>query len=211
LYLPSVIPLIKKEIKMLPLWSGIMILIFGYGSVTKSSAAVDSTFHKLKNVIFKDIDLPITLETFIERRLTSLKGSSLLYDKDIEKCTPKISENPINNSDNYPMVNTVNSVHNCSKQVYGKYDYSFHQIDNDTIEVCNNFVILPKNKEIINNEEDYDLHEGNNDKSSTSKQTIDDSDGSNSNLSLNSEYFSQNITFTSRNDELYIREQTINF
>jgi len=43
LYLPSIIPLIKKEIKMLPLWCGIMIPIFGYGSVTKSSAAVEST------------------------------------------------------------------------------------------------------------------------------------------------------------------------
>lgn len=63
---------------MLPLWSGIMIPIFGYGTPTKSSAAVESMFYKTKNIGFKDIDLPTTLETFLERRIISLKDSALL-------------------------------------------------------------------------------------------------------------------------------------
>lgn len=67
---------------MLPLWSGIMIPIFGYGKETKSSAAVESIFQKIKNITFKDIGLPTSLETFIERRVSSLKGSALL--KNIE-------------------------------------------------------------------------------------------------------------------------------
>ncbi|KAF0753972.1 Uncharacterized protein FWK35_00027409, partial [Aphis craccivora] len=229
LYLPSIIPLIKKEIKMLPLWSGIMIPIFGYGSLTKSSAAVESTFHKLKNVIFKDIDLPTTLETFIERRLTSLKGSALLYYNDIEKCTSPISEDPINNNsaENDPMVNSVCTF---SKPVYDIYDCTFHHIDSDTIEVCNDYVPPPNHKKVVNNEENNNLLDGNSDKSSTSKQTIDeffavlnkkelninnisstdDSDGSNSNQSLNSGYVFQNNTLTQRNDKLYIQEQPIN-
>ncbi|KAE9523351.1 hypothetical protein AGLY_016299 [Aphis glycines] len=229
LYLPSIIPLIKKEIKMLPLWSRIMIPIFGYGSLTKLSAAVESTFHKLKNVIFKDIDLPTTLETFIERRLTSLKGSALLYDNDIEKCTSTISEDPIDNNsaENYSMVNSVCTF---SKPVYDIYDCTFHHIDSDTIEVCNDYVVPPNHKKIFNNEENNNLLDGNSEKSSTSKQTIDeffavlnkkelninnisstdDSDGSNSNESLNSGYVFQNNTLTQRNDELHIQEQPIN-
>lgn len=78
LVLPSIIPFLIKSIKMLPLWSGIMIPIFRYGTPTKSSAAVESMFHKTKNIVFKDINLPTTLETFLERRVVSLKGSALL-------------------------------------------------------------------------------------------------------------------------------------
>ncbi|CAI6371022.1 unnamed protein product [Macrosiphum euphorbiae] len=35
-------------------------------------------FHTTKNLVFKDVDLPTTLETFLERRIISLKGSALL-------------------------------------------------------------------------------------------------------------------------------------
>jgi len=34
--------------KLLPLWSGIMVSVFGYGSETASSAAAESSFKKLK-------------------------------------------------------------------------------------------------------------------------------------------------------------------
>lgn len=57
---------------MLPLWSGIIIPIFRYGTPTKLSAAVESMLHKTKNIVFKDIDLPTTLETFLERRVVYL-------------------------------------------------------------------------------------------------------------------------------------------
>lgn len=87
LVLPSIIPFLIKSIKMLPLWSGIMIPIFRYGTPTKSSAVVESMFHKTKNIVFKDINLPTTLETFLERRVVSLKGSALLnnYEELSEK------------------------------------------------------------------------------------------------------------------------------
>ncbi|KAF0745883.1 Uncharacterized protein FWK35_00022377 [Aphis craccivora] len=84
---------------------------------------------------------------------TDLKPFALLYDNDIEKCTSSISEDPIDNSDNYPMVNGV---------------YTFP------------------------------------------KPVYDNSDGSNSNQSLNSAYVLQNNTLTQHNDELHIQEQPIN-
>lgn len=55
-----------------------MIPLFGYGKPTKSSAAVESMWNKIKNTTFKDITIPTNLESFIERRVTSLKGSALL-------------------------------------------------------------------------------------------------------------------------------------
>jgi len=53
-----------------------MIPTLRYGNETKSSAAVESVFNKIKNIVFKDIKLPMSLETFIERNLVSLNGSS---------------------------------------------------------------------------------------------------------------------------------------
>lgn len=44
LYLPELIPYVIKGMKLMPLWSGIMIPIFGYGNKTASLAAVESSF-----------------------------------------------------------------------------------------------------------------------------------------------------------------------
>lgn len=55
-----------------------MVPIFGYGEEFSSSAAVESSFKKLKTVTMKHINLPTTLEIFLENHITSLKGSSLI-------------------------------------------------------------------------------------------------------------------------------------
>ena len=52
--------------------------IFGYGDETASSAAVKSSFRKLKNVTFKNISLPTDIELFLEHHISSLRGMSLL-------------------------------------------------------------------------------------------------------------------------------------
>lgn len=78
LYLPSLVPVLIKIMKLLPLWSGIMIPIFGYGDDVSSSAAVKSSFKKLKTVTFKHLPLPTDIETFLENHIKSLKGASLL-------------------------------------------------------------------------------------------------------------------------------------
>lgn len=78
LYLPSLVPILIKIMKLLPLWSGIMIPIFGYGDEVSTSAAVESSFKKLKIITFKHITLPTDLETFLVNHIKSLKGASIL-------------------------------------------------------------------------------------------------------------------------------------
>lgn len=78
LYIPDLVPILIKIMKFLPLWSGVMIPIFGYGDEISSSAAVESSFRKLKTVTFKHISLPTELEYFLETHITYLKGAALI-------------------------------------------------------------------------------------------------------------------------------------
>lgn len=78
LFIPHLVPILIKIMKLLPLWSGVMIPIFGYGDEISSSAAVESSFKKLKTVTFKHISLPTELEIFLETHITSLKGAALI-------------------------------------------------------------------------------------------------------------------------------------
>lgn len=98
MYLPSLIPHIIKCTKLLPLWSGIMVPIFGFGEETSSSAAVESSFQKLKNVTLNNIDLPMNIESFLEYHIKSLRGSALLKAGQKGK---SVSENPENVFINY--------------------------------------------------------------------------------------------------------------
>lgn len=64
MFSPNLVPYILKSIKLLPLWSGIMIPIFGYGKTTSSSAAIESSLKKLKTITFKHIEYQLTLKSF---------------------------------------------------------------------------------------------------------------------------------------------------
>jgi len=64
LYAPKIVPHLIKMMKFLPLWSGIMVPFFGYGERVSSSAAVESSFHKLKNVTLKHVSLPTDIDFF---------------------------------------------------------------------------------------------------------------------------------------------------
>lgn len=79
MYLPSLIPILIKCMKLLPLWSGIMVSVFGYGPETASSAAVESSFKKLKTITFKSATLPVSIEEFLEQHISSLRGVSLIH------------------------------------------------------------------------------------------------------------------------------------
>jgi len=79
LYIPTLAPYIIKSIKLLPIWSGIIISIFSYGDDVSTSAAVESSFKKLKTVTFKHISIPIDLENSLENHIKSLKGAALLW------------------------------------------------------------------------------------------------------------------------------------
>jgi len=64
--------------KLLPLWSGVMMPIFGYGDNISSSAVIELSFKKLKSITFKHIPLPTDIETFMTNYIESLKGAALL-------------------------------------------------------------------------------------------------------------------------------------
>lgn len=90
--------------KMLPLWSGIMIPIFGYGDDISSSAAVESSFKKLKTITMKHVTLPTKIEIFLEDHIMSLKGASLLREASNNNYNTEIVEenNYINNKASPP-------------------------------------------------------------------------------------------------------------
>lgn len=77
-YCPELVSVLIKTIKYIPLWSGVMIPIFNYGEDISSSAAVESSFKKLKNITMKHINLPTNIEIFLETHIQALKGSSLI-------------------------------------------------------------------------------------------------------------------------------------
>lgn len=79
MHVKDLVPLLLKCMKLLPLWSGIMIPVFGYGTETASSAAVESSFKKLKAITFKQETLPINIEEFLEQHISSLHGASLIH------------------------------------------------------------------------------------------------------------------------------------
>ncbi|KAF0719827.1 NOF-FB transposable element protein, partial [Aphis craccivora] len=76
LFIPDLVPILIKIMKLLPLWSGVMVPIFG----------------KLKTVTFKHVALPTELEHFLEIHITSLKDAALIripinYD-DVNSSSP---------------------------------------------------------------------------------------------------------------------------
>lgn len=107
MYVPSLVPHILKIMKFLPLWSGIMVPIFGYGESVSSSAAVESNFQKLKNVTFKHISLPTDAETFIENHILSLRGTALIRSTDANTSTDTLISNIVMSDDSDSKKNNI--------------------------------------------------------------------------------------------------------
>jgi len=78
MYLPTLVDPIIKSMKLLPLWSGVMVPVFGYGEAISSSAAIESSFRKLKTITFNHISLPTNIEEFLETHISSNRGASLI-------------------------------------------------------------------------------------------------------------------------------------
>ncbi|KAJ8894429.1 hypothetical protein PR048_007083 [Dryococelus australis] len=77
-FLPEIVVCIAKLMKFLPLWSAIMVPKFGYGSLTSSSAPVESIFNDIKHLTFQNVHLPTTVDRFLETHLRSLDGEMKL-------------------------------------------------------------------------------------------------------------------------------------
>jgi len=65
-YLPELEPIIVRSLKLFPCWSGIMGEKFDFGKETSSSARIESNFNQLKNRVFKNEQMPLRVDTFVE-------------------------------------------------------------------------------------------------------------------------------------------------
>lgn len=165
LYAPKIVPYLIKIMKLLPLWSGVMIPFFGYGEAVSSSAAVESSFNKLKNITFKHISLPTDIETFIDNHLLSLRGASLLRSIPVPRIEPRIDivteieeENTVHRTNNLrelkcplcksgslPSENSAHKCTYCKIPVHAISQCSTHQLNDDEIRIC--FNCFDKNEE----------------------------------------------------------------
>ena len=95
-------PLIAAKLlefsKLLPLWSAVMTPIFGYGSLTASSAPAESRFNDLKNRVFQHMSLPLRVDKFIETHVTSILGELNLMKANSQQ-KENIEEHALQRSD----------------------------------------------------------------------------------------------------------------
>jgi len=77
-YMPELVPLIINVMKLYPCWSGIMTKIFGFGDATVSSSRIESNFNQIKNGVFKNENLPIRVDNFVEKLIHYYRGDHLL-------------------------------------------------------------------------------------------------------------------------------------
>lgn len=125
-YCPSLVPIIIKCFKLLPFWSGVMVPIFGFGDEVASSAAVESSFKKLKTLTFKNITLPTSVEIFLENHIDSLKGTSLIRGSTYLNRNPSPSEQ----SD---LSNTQSDFDNVSLDLSNLSEHENQNINEDNI------------------------------------------------------------------------------
>lgn len=147
MFLPALVPLILKSIKLLPLWSGLMVPFFGYGELTTSSAAVESSFKELNTVTFKHTSLPVDIEEFLETHIMSLQGASIIRSTiniQPKEQLPILVENlnnssqnqsayiindcPLCNTGNLPMQNGAHKCILCDIPVHALPSCSTHEL-----------------------------------------------------------------------------------
>lgn len=88
-YLPTLEPCIVKAMKLFPCWSGIMREKFGFGSETASSSRIECNFNHIKNRVFKNENLPLRIDTFLEKLISYYKGDHLLVQAEHIECQKK--------------------------------------------------------------------------------------------------------------------------
>jgi len=117
-YDPSIAKKLNSFCKLLPCWSAVMTPIFGYGSLTESSASSESLFKDLKRVIFKHKTLPIRIDSFVNTHITSIIGDNCMIQSKIIQNDLKIDTKNLNSlknefkknvDDNYSEVDADNN------------------------------------------------------------------------------------------------------
>jgi len=110
-YLPELEPIIVRSVKLYPCWSGIMDEKFGFGKETSSSARIESNFNHLKNRVFKNEQMPVRVDAFVEKLTEYYRGDHLLVqgnitNKDVSpphrnEPIDQIDQDEINSEENY--------------------------------------------------------------------------------------------------------------
>lgn len=136
-----------------------MIPIFGYGEEVASSATVESSFNKLKQLTFKSIELPTNIEIFLENHVLSLKGASIIRGQNSSTLVTIPEKN--NNLSNNEIIEQISPLHltNTSFSQSSSPEYLYQTIDKGTVEIINRPKTVYKpnyenNKDPTNNIED---------------------------------------------------------
>lgn len=77
-YLLALEPIIIRTFKLFPCWSAIMREKFGFGEETASSSRIESNFNHIKNRVFKNSNLPLRVDSFVEQLIAYYRGDHLL-------------------------------------------------------------------------------------------------------------------------------------
>jgi len=174
-YVPEIVPLVLKAMKLYPCWSGIMTTTFNYGDATVSSCRVESNFNNIKNRVFNGDNLPIRVDNFVEKLISYYNGDHLLLqnsDSVVAKNNINIEDNLGSNISGDNCANNYNS-HTVSsnKSFNNKCHLNNQELDTDCIdEVFNNSDINnSSNQNTLQIEEDNDIELNENRKTSTAK------------------------------------------
>jgi len=95
-YVPKIVPLVHKVMKLYLCWSGVITKIFKYGNATVSSCQVESNFNNIKNKVFNRDNLPIRVDGFVEKLVSYYNGDHLL----LQNSNSIVPTNNINIEDN---------------------------------------------------------------------------------------------------------------
>ena len=84
-YYPELADYLLSHMKRLTLWSYVCRDDFEYGRVPATSAQVESDFNNIKNRLFKNKNLPMRFDDFIEVHVAHLNGKMKLMDAAIKE------------------------------------------------------------------------------------------------------------------------------
>ena len=113
-YYPELADYLLSHMKWLTLWSNVCRDDFGYGRVPATSAQVESDFNNIKNRLFKNENLPMRVDDFIEVHVAHLNGKMKLMDAAIkEKNSVKDSEKDANPATAIPVPETFSKCPLC--------------------------------------------------------------------------------------------------
>jgi len=87
-YTPEIVPLMIKALiiminDILVGQVGIIRKTFGFGEASTSSVRIESNFNQLKNRLFKSDNLPLRIDTFLDKIISYYKGNHLLIQDNI--------------------------------------------------------------------------------------------------------------------------------